>query len=306
VVDIPRGTRLLCVKPLLIAESKTLADLERHLATQLKSLPKAALRTFLTLHNNYPGQGYPFNYTFKTNALPYGPDSPIGAVYPTTCLINHSCIPNAHNNWDDQANHETIYAIHPISAGEEISIAYDAGGPSPTRLASSLLASDTRRQCIQSLDAAIGNSSRMLSKPQDALRDCQTLLRVLEDEYNGYAGVLGSRVYYDAFQISIAHGDQARANIFAERSMQYRVVCEGEDSPEAKRMKGFVARPASHGSFWVGSRKWKTVKGLVSKGLDEAELEEWLWGGKVGGKGGAESGGLADRCRDLQFVWREI
>jgi hypothetical protein len=301
VVDIPRGTRLLCVKPLLIAESKTLADLERHLATQLKSLPKAALRTFLTLHNNYPGQGYPFSYTFKTNALPYGPDSPIGAVYPTTCLINHSCIPNAHNNWDDQANHETIYAIHPISAGEEISIAYDAGGPSPTRLASlrqsfgfecncnlcflpasSLLASDTCRQCIQSLDAAIGNSSRMLSKPQDALRDCQTLLRVLEDEYNGYAGVLGSRVYYDAFQISIAHGDQARANIFAERSMQYRVVCEGEDSPEAKRMKGFVARPASHGSFWVGSRKWKTVKGLVSKGLDEAELEEWLWGGKVG------------------------
>ena len=152
-VNIARGTRLLCEKPFLIGQPKTLADLERHLATQLKSLPKASQRAFLTLHNHYPGQGYPFSHTFKTNAL-----SPVAQI----------------------------------------------------------------------------------------------------------------------------HGDQARASVFAERSMQYRVVCGGEDSPEAKRMKGFVARPASHGSFGVGSRKWKTTKGMVPKGLDGADLEKWLWGGRGG------------------------
>ena len=51
---------------------------------------------------------------------------------------------------------------------------------------------------------------------------CRSLLQVLEEEYKGGAGALIARLYYDAFQISIAHGDQARASVFAERG--YRLI----------------------------------------------------------------------------------
>ncbi|KAK1754161.1 hypothetical protein QBC47DRAFT_403548 [Echria macrotheca] len=45
------------------------------------------------------------------------------------------------------------------------------------------------------------------------------------------------RVYYDAFQVAIANGDQARANVFAERWYASRVVIEGEDSEDAAKAK---------------------------------------------------------------------
>lgn len=130
--SISKGTRILCEKPLLTAGAVPPGQLELVLATKLKALPKASQRQILSLHNNFPGRS-PFSSIFKTNALPCGPDSPIGGVYPTICLINHSCIANSHNNWDSKAEHETIYAIRPIEAGEEITIPYDDEGPSNVR-----------------------------------------------------------------------------------------------------------------------------------------------------------------------------
>ncbi|KAF2122708.1 hypothetical protein BDV96DRAFT_639275 [Lophiotrema nucula] len=293
--NISPGTRILCEKPIFTSGPMPIPQLQVTLAAKLKALPKAAQRQFLSLHNNFPGK-YPFSYTFKTNALPCGPDSPVGGVYPTICLINHSCIPNSHNNWNSDAKHETIYATRPIKAGEEITISYDRGGPANERRAtlkssfgfecdcricslapSELQASDARRVQIQSLDDAIGSSVRMQSKPKDVLGDCHLLLQTLKDEYDGYAGIHNARVYYDAFQVSIAHGDQARASIFADRAYKARAVCEGEDSPEAKRMHGFAQKPASHRNFQGCSSKWKTTRGMIPKGLDTEAFEKWLF-----------------------------
>lgn len=67
--------------------------------------------------------------------------------------------------------------------------------------------SDARRLQIQLLDNAIGNSDRLMNKPDDCLAGCHCLLQVLEEEYKGSAGALIARLYYDAFQISITHGD---------------------------------------------------------------------------------------------------
>lgn len=292
---IPVGTRILCEKPLIIVQPKSPNELESILATKLKALSKAEQRTFLSLHNNHPGKR-PFSGIVRTNALPCGSDSKVGGIYPTICLINHSCLPNSHNNWNSSAEHETIHAIRPIKAGEEITIPYDRGGPSAVRKAflktafgfdcecagctlppSEIQASDARRLRIQDLDANIGDPRRMMSNPEKSLGDCHSLLHVLKEEYGGGAGALIPRLFYDAFQISVAHGDLARASIFAEKAYKARVICEGEDSPATQRAKSLALKPTGHSSFGVYSMKWKTTRETISTGLDTAEFEKWLF-----------------------------
>lgn len=268
---------------------------------KLKAMSKSSQRQFLSLHNNSPGK-YPFGGIFKTNALPCGSGSSIGGVYPTVCFINHSCIPNAHNSWNSNEEHETIHAIRPIKSGAEITISYDHGGSSSVRQAflkesfgfictcsgctlppSLIQASDNRRTLIQTLDEAIGDHLRMMSSPHESMRDCYTLLQVLEQEFDGCAGALIAKLYYDAFQISIAHGDQARASIFAERVRKARVICEGEDSSETLRVKSLALKPAGHCSFEAYSRKWRTTRDSVPEGLDTVQFNSWLFRyGKLG------------------------
>jgi SET domain-containing protein len=64
---------------------------------------------------------------------PEAPDSVIGGLYSTICLVNHSCLPNAHNSWNSDAKWEAIHAIRYIKPGEEITISYDKGGSSDFR-----------------------------------------------------------------------------------------------------------------------------------------------------------------------------
>jgi hypothetical protein len=268
--------------------------MESNIAVKLQALSKTEKRQFLSLHNNFPGK-HPFSGIVKTNALPCGTDSVIGGVYPTICLINHSCLPNAHNSWNSDAKCETIHAIRFIKAGEEITISYDKGGPYDSRSThlknefgfdcncslcilppADLQASDVRRRQIQLLDEAIGDPERVMKRPEESLADCHSLLQVLEEEYKGSAGALIARLYYDAFQISITHGDQARASAFAERGFRSRVVCEGEDSPETRQIKCLIESPAGHRNFGASNR-WKTAKELIPKGLDTDGFEKWLW-----------------------------
>ncbi len=72
--------------------------------------------------------------------------------------------------------------------------------------------------------------------------------------YHGGAGALIARFYYDAFQISITHGDQARASVFAERGYTSRVIYEGKDSPETRKVKNLMRRPAGHRNFEASTR----------------------------------------------------
>ncbi|KAF2274865.1 SET domain-containing protein [Westerdykella ornata] len=296
-INVATGTRILCEKPLLTVQSEytTPVDAENMFAAQLKALPKASQREFLSLHNTNPGK-YPFTGIVRTNALPCGPSSSVGAVYPTICLINHSCVPNCNHSWNSDTGRETIHAIRPIEAGEEITIAYDCGRVSAVRRAflkvnfgfdcicracslpaAELAASDARRERIQALDDAIGDASRMASRPSDCLRDCHALLQALRKEYDGCTVVLSARAYYDAFQICIAHGDEARASVFAERAYKIRVICEGEDSLETQRMLSFARNPASHPTFGICSFGWKRSRAMVPKGLDAEQFEEWLF-----------------------------
>ena len=293
--NISKGTQILCEKPLLVAGPMPLDKLDLKLAADLKKLPKESQRQFLSLHNNRPGKLTFYNIS-KTNALPCGPDSPIGGVYPTICFINHDYLPNAHNNWNSEAEHKTIYATRDIAAGEEITIPYDRGGPSAERRAhlleffgfdcncrvcslppAELQASDKRRLMIQNLDEAIGDPFRMQNRPEESLRDCHSLLQILKQELDGCPGILAARMYYDALQVAIAHGDQARASVFADRAHKFRVLGEGEDSPEARTMHNLARKPSKHRAFGLCSRRWKTTKEMVPKYSSKAEFENWLF-----------------------------
>jgi hypothetical protein len=73
--------------------------------------------------------------------------------------------------------------------------------------------SDSYQSEIQRLDELLGDGSRLLSNTGRCLEDVHTLLALLEAE--NITDPRLPRAYYDAFQIAIAHGDQARAKVFA-------------------------------------------------------------------------------------------
>lgn len=228
--NIAKGQLILSEKPFFTTSNVTsAATMEKQISIELQKLPKDAQRQFLSLHNNFPGK-QPFSGIVRTNALPCGSESPIGGIYPTISRFNHSCLPNAHNSWESASGFENIHAVRFIRAGEEITIPYNHGGPSDerrrhlkdafgfdcdcsicSRQANELQQSDERRRQIQRLDAAIGNGLRVMQSPRDCLKDCHVLLKILEEEFEGSHGAHLARLYYDAFQICIVHGDQARA-----------------------------------------------------------------------------------------------
>jgi len=180
--DIPEGTRILCEKPLFtLVSAANLID--NAVLAKVKSLSKDQQRQYLGLHNNHPSSNI-FSGIFKTNALPCGPGSPIGGVYPTICLINHSCDSNSHHSWNDTISSETIHALRDIKAGEEITICYKDPETYQARRAKlrgsfgfdcdcSLCSlpleerqkSDTRRTRIAQLDEDIGDPSRVMNSP---------------------------------------------------------------------------------------------------------------------------------------------
>ncbi|CVK94100.1 uncharacterized protein FMAN_03341 [Fusarium mangiferae] len=295
-VDIPAGALILCEKPLLVASTMASGNLEATAAPRLEDLSKSQQQEFLSLHNNFPGED-PLSGIISTNVLPCGPGSIVGGVYPTISLINHSCLPNSHNNWNNEiGGYETIHAIGPIKAGEEITISYDEGGPSNVRKhklnmsfgfdcacslcsmpPSELQASDDRRVKIQQLYASIGNASTMRNNPESSLKDCLSLLHTLQEEYGVCATPYMARLYYNAFKICISHGDVDRAITFADRSYRATFICEGEYSPETSKMKSFVLEPEKHDSFGAFSMRWKTGEEKAPNGNGTVEFEKWLF-----------------------------
>ncbi|OCK81202.1 SET domain-containing protein [Lepidopterella palustris CBS 459.81] len=282
------GTLLISETPLFaIGSSAT----ERDLATHVRSLPKESQRAFLSLHNSRAGKGDPFSNIVRTNAYPLGPGSDIGGIFPLIARINHSCRPNAQHAWNAKLSRETVYSVRPIAAGDEITLSYSSGGPSIERRkalkemfgfecacevcslpAEDLRVSDERLRKAQLLDEAIGNPKRVMMNPENALADCRELLRLYRDEQ--IADLRIPRLYYDAFQICAMHADRARAKVFAQKSREARILCEGEDSVEGKVMMGFAVNPAGFENFGT-TKKWRTDE--VPVGLDADDFEKWLW-----------------------------
>jgi hypothetical protein len=297
VQDIPKGTRIISEKPLFRIPKSGIGieqpALERAIDRKLNLLSQDDQRAFLSLYNNAPGGSYPLSGIVKTNALPLGTTASEGGLFPEASRINHACVPNCQHTWNDSIGEETIHAVRSITKGEEITISYADTGTFENRRRhlkksfafdctcklcslpeAARAVSDNRQSEITRLDELLGDGSRLLSNPAKCLEDVHTLLKLLEAENITDARV--PRAYYDALQIAIAHGDQARAKVFAQKAYDARLCCEGDDSPLTIRMKSLVARPAEHRLFGTSSR-WRLSEKMIPKTLEGEEFEAWLW-----------------------------
>lgn len=293
--NIPKGSRILSEKALFTISSyeSTTSTLDRFVADKLRALSRDQQRAFLALHNNWAGSS-PFGGIVRTNALPLGPGSSDGGIFLTASRINHSCAPNAQHTWNATLSQETIHAIHDIAKGDEITICYSEGADCQSRqsrlqesfgfsCSCSLCSlgpvercqSDARQAEIHNLDESIGNAMQMLMSPTRSLAEAQRLLELLKIENISDARL--PRAYYDAFQIVISHGDLARAKVFAKQAYETRLVCEGSDSPEVRRLKALMETPAKHKIYRALSNRWQTKVKDVPKEVETEELDAWLW-----------------------------
>ncbi|CAJ2507326.1 Uu.00g085120.m01.CDS01, partial [Anthostomella pinea] len=236
--DIPLGTRIIGEKPLFALHTMPDALLNALLAAKLKVLPRAYQCQFLSMHNRLPG-AHPFAGIAKTKCMPCGPGSTTACFYLRLCQLNHSCAPNAHQNWNGDLGHMTLHAARPIAAGEELAITYPACGPSEQRQAKlraafdfdcrcevcalppdRLARSDERNRMFQTLLLALNDRERVREDPGACLTDCRSLLEGVVEEQGEYArlGAFAAHVHMMAFQIFAGHGDRARAAVCAERA----------------------------------------------------------------------------------------
>ena len=291
--DIPKGTLIINEPPLFTTETlKNPATFEKDLGAIVRALPKEGQRAFLSLHNNNPGSE-PLSNIVRSNGYPLGPNSEVGGVFPLVARLNHSCRPNAQHAWNEKFHQELVHVVRDVREGEELTLSYHMGGPSTKRREAlkayfgfdcacelcsfppaGLKLSDERLDKAEKFDEAIGNSKRVKQTPELALADCHALLKIFQEEQ--IFDLRLPRLYYDAFQICAMHSDQGRAAVFAQRSRETRIVCEGEESAEVENLRKLEEKPSSFENFGA-TKKWKSAKDSIPTDLGEEDFERWLW-----------------------------
>lgn len=302
--DIPQGARIISEKP-FITSGLGVANLEQlqvHVYQQVRSLSESQQQAFLSLHNIYPytSSAARCRGIFRTNALPTGPNLQTGGVFLVACRINHACNNNAQNYWNDNLDQLTIHAVKDIPKGEEITISYLSSRRGrgwrheelrknfkftcSCALCSLTLdqsrESDSKLNRIHELDCIIeqGGVRGLLSPAQRMLSYVDEQVQLWNEPTPDIIGL--ARAYPDAFEISIANGDLARARIFAKRCLSLYRITGGDDSPEVPQYSELVQDPKRH-RYYGMSMKWKTTLDEVPQGLGTEEFEDWLWKKKM-------------------------
>jgi hypothetical protein len=293
---IPKGTRILAEPPILTIprQATSLTVVDRSVNEQLEKLDNDQRQSFFKLFNAHPEKYSQTMGIVKTNALPLGSSAVKGGIFLQSSHINHSCSHNAQNTWNENIKKLTIHVFKDVEEGEEITISYLNGNQDYQGRQETLKAafnficscelcslphaqrqeSDRRLTEISRLDDSIGNFDRILCSPLACLHDAHRLMQLLQQEGTVDASV--PRLYYDAFQIVIANGDQARARVFAERACAMRVILEGSDSPVRIRLTKLAEEPTTHPLHGM-SEKWESDKDDVPRLSTKHEFENWLW-----------------------------
>jgi len=292
--NIPPGTLILSESPIITTDCITsMETVEKDIARNLRTKDKDSQRAYLSLHNNFPGEKSILSNIIRSNGYPLGPNSEVGGVFLNIARLNHSCRPNAKHSWNKNLKQQTVYALRNISAGEEITLSYLDGGASKERQESllqnfqfrckcdlcslparELKASDARILRAKTLDNTIGNWDSARYSPKKILANARNLLGIYREE--GIDDDRLANLYWDAFQVVIMHGDQARASECARRYVDLKILSEGPDSANVEEVQPYISKPATQKNFGE-TKDWETAVGDVPTGLDNEEFEKWLW-----------------------------
>lgn len=293
---INKGERILSEAPLIRVPRSTVSktQVQKSISRGVAALSEDERQSFFALHNAFKDKETRELGIVHTNALPFGSNASAGGIFVEASRINHACLQNSQNTWNEDLQQLTIHAFREIEEGEEITIFYLhnrtnysarrqalqqrfrftcscqlCSMPPPQRAVS-----DAKLDEIQRLDESIGDGARMIFSSLNALHDVHKLLQLCEEE--GLEDASVPRAYYDAFQIAIYNGDEARARVFADRARTSRAILEGRDSPTVRKMNDLARDPTKHSSYGSSSR-WRTSTEDIPSGLPSEGFDTWLW-----------------------------
>ncbi|EJT82440.1 hypothetical protein GGTG_02413 [Gaeumannomyces tritici R3-111a-1] len=273
----------------------------------IKALPKDKQRQFFSLSDSSHSHGSgKIRGIWVTNSLPVMiPDPsnfslPREAVALTMSRVNHSCQPNSLLRYDE--GWYQLKALRPIRAGEQVTITYKDYIHQTTsqwrrrgleeryveckcevclRVAAGDVISDVRRDLIAIVtEAAQFGCPLSFYDPQLRLTRCRMLICLLNAEFPaGEAAEQVLQAYKDALDIAIAHGDCARASVFARRMLGLiPLVGDAASGPGANGFWEMVAdQPRRHPSWRECSSRWDTTLRAIPQNLSEGDFENWLW-----------------------------
>ncbi|WZH50421.1 SET domain-containing protein [Fusarium acuminatum] len=278
-----KGTRILCEEPIIRIPEDTPDSpaLRAFIRRQVDELTSDQRRAFLAMCNIYPGDAASqYLGIIRTNALPIA--SGIG-IFLAACHINHSCDNNAQKGWNEGIKRHTIHALRDIDDGEEITITY-VGVLNNRRTRQEALRKKFKFTCSCGLCSLPPHLSAESDRRLDEILSWMVVLRILgyvdrqvrlyNEQGPDDAGL--PRAFFDAAQVTAAHGDLARARVFTERAAAGWLVLEGDDSLRVLKTKQLARNPSSHDTYKY-SAAWKTAVDDVPQGLDPNEFEDWLW-----------------------------
>jgi hypothetical protein len=226
------------------------------IAARVKSLKPITQRAVLELADVIsPPAKRPTAYgVLKTNAIPlgstsYGATGVSGGLFALSCRLNLSCLPNARYIWREDLQRELVFALRPITSGEEVTVNY-IGPYLPLAKRQAHLQRSFRFNCACPLCSAPSDESddRLVEIQQliddvpkvgytdqrRALKMAERVLKLLRDEGRDTAVDMGC-VHYDAFQMAIAIGDKRKAKVHMRNALNCAEICEGVGSPQAAK-----------------------------------------------------------------------
>ncbi|KAG6131480.1 hypothetical protein E4U12_003647 [Claviceps purpurea] len=288
--NIPKGTRILSEKPLMVIPARKPVSYFS-ISQQLEALSEEQRDAFLSMKNVHPSVGDKIIGIFRTNFLCLTKSGDL-AIFQEACRINHDCESNTFHYWNDNIKRHTVHATRDIQSGEEITISY----------VSSMMKYYARRETLrqsfkftcwcrpcslpdkqsQKRDrviekilhfAKLERSSQSVS-PDEAL----SYLRSQVCLYNelGLEDYDFARVHGHAASLFIKHGDLARGRLFAQMAASMFETLLGNDSTEVIHYACLARNPASDPQYGF-SMMWHTSVGDVPHGLTSDDFEDWLW-----------------------------
>jgi hypothetical protein len=292
---IAAATMVLSEKPIVVVPP-FVQQPELYILRQLQGLTADEKRAFFALRNGHPDMK-PVMGIIKTNAMPLGMGASTCGIFPMCARFNHSCGPNAVYSWNEEINEERVFSLCGIAEGEEITVCYFSdevwAQPYDSRVAvlsldfgfycecTQCLTSteeerdegDARRAIIGLLKDKIGDGMLIMSNPGKALGMCRDSLELMQMEGSQAWGL--ERIYYDAFQVCVCHGDMARAKVFMGLSIQAKKAWKGCDAAGLADHEQFERQPQTH-RLAFSTRRWAAGNAHSGPGTP-AEDQEWLW-----------------------------